>query len=107
MRILKIAIIATVGLIVLAGALIWLFAHKSDIITEKEALEKVKALPEVQEFIALLSEDGKTASFLVEDRGDNWSAQVLEIVVRNGESHTATFNWYLVDKATGDISKEF
>lgn len=76
-------------------------------ITKGGALEKIRALPEVNAFVSDLAENGKEAVFGVEDRGDDWSVQVYEIVVRGGESHTATFNWYRVDKSTGAIAQEF
>lgn len=108
MKIPKTAFIITgIGVIAVAAVLSWSFIYKSGDIMEQEALEKIKALPEVQAFISELEEAGKTASFRVEDRGGAWSVQVYEIVVRGGESHTATFNWYDVDKNTGVISGEF
>ena len=64
-------------------------------------------MPEVQEFIAELAANKKIASFNVENRGDFWSVQAYEIVVQNCESHTATFNWYIIDKKTGAVTKEF
>lgn len=100
-------IIVCISLIAVAAVVGWSFIYTSDSITEQKALEKVKVLPEVQAFISELEEVGKTASFRVEDRGGAWSVQVYEIVVRGGESHTATFNWYDVDKNTGVISGEF
>ncbi|OGG53916.1 hypothetical protein A3H16_00500 [Candidatus Kaiserbacteria bacterium RIFCSPLOWO2_12_FULL_53_8] len=70
----------------------------------QEILDRVVALPEVQEFIRTLRAAGKVAQFNVEDQGDTWAVQVFEIVTEGANSHTATFDWYEVDKATGAIS---
>ncbi|MDP3769817.1 MAG: hypothetical protein U1A23_01540 [Candidatus Sungbacteria bacterium] len=74
---------------------------------EQEALRKIKALPEVAAFVSELEQNGKKASFRVEDQGNEWGIQVYEIVARDGESHTATFNWYRVNKKSGAVDKEF
>ena len=95
-----------IGLIAVITVIVWFSVRDSNII-EQEALQKVQALSEVKEFIAELEANGKAASFNIEDRGDSWSVQVYEIVVQNGDSHTATFNWYVVDKANGAVTKEF
>jgi len=106
MKISKNAIVASIGSIAVVAAVVWLFIGDGYIM-EQEALQKVKALPEVQEFIAELEANEKNTSFNIEDRGDSWGVQVYEIVVQNGESHTATFNWYIIDKKTGAVTKEF
>ena len=95
-----------IGLIAVITVIVWFSVRDSNII-EQGALQKVQALSEVKEFIAELEANGKAASFNIEDRGDSWSVQVYEIVVQNGDSHTATFNWYVVDKANGAVTKEF
>jgi len=92
-----------IGLIAVITVIVWFSVRDSNII-EQEALQKVQALSEVKEFIAELEANGKAASFNIEDRGDSWSVQVYEIVVQNGDSHTATFNWYKVDKTNGILS---
>jgi len=71
---------------------------------EGDALEIVQAMPEVQSYVGQLAGAGKTAQFNAEDRGDSWAVQVFEIVEDGKDSHTATFNWYEVDKATGALS---
>ena len=86
---------------------IYLLPAPAGDIMKQEALKKVQAMPEVQEFIAELAANKKIASFNVENRGDFWSVQAYEIVVQNGESHTATFNWYRVDKKAGAVLREF
>lgn len=95
-----------IGLVAVAAAIVWMSVYKNSEVTGRGALEEIKTLPEVQEFVAELEKNGKTASFNVEDQDGYWSVQVYEIVARGGESHTATFNWYRVDKSTGIISKE-
>lgn len=76
-------------------------------LTEDQATELIKALPEVQDYIQRLAQSGVAASFNIEDRGEEWVVQVYEVVQQGGGSHTATFSWYRVDKQTGDIAKEF
>ena len=92
-----------IGLIAVITVIVWFSVRDSNII-EQEALQKVQALSEVKEFIAELEANGKAASFNIEDRGDSWSVQVYDIVVQNGDPHTATFNWYKVDKTNGILS---
>lgn len=66
------------------------------------AIAKVSALPEVSEYlrsvpsgrVVLDHEDRETNSYII---------HVFEVV----NNHTATFNWYSVDKATGSITKDF
>jgi len=74
---------------------------------EQETLQKIKTLPEVAAFVTELEQHGKKASFRVDDQENEWSVQVYEIVARDGESHTATFNWYRVNKKSGAVDKEF
>lgn len=69
-------------------------------ITEDEAIARVKSLSEVVDYLkrvpnGLVSVNGK------ED--NSYLVQVFEMI--NG--HTATFNWYKVDKTTGEVKKEF
>ena len=69
---------------------------------ENTAIAKVSALPEVIEYlrsvpsgrIVIDHEDKETNSYLI---------HVYEVV----DDHTATFNWYEVDKTTGEITKDF
>ena len=66
------------------------------------AIAKVSALPEVAEYlrdvpsgrVVIDHEDSATNSYLI---------HVFEVV----DDHTATFNWYTVDKTTGEITKDF
>ncbi|MBI2035928.1 MAG: hypothetical protein HYT12_04615 [Candidatus Liptonbacteria bacterium] len=106
MKIPKNVLVLISGLIVIMTIIVW-FSVRDNSIMKQEALQKIQALPEVQQFIAELEKNGKAASFNVEDSDNAWSVQVYEIVVQNGESHTATFNWYKIDKKSGDVTKEF
>lgn len=72
-------------------------------ITRAKAIEEVKNLPEVKQFINNLATAGSNAEFNTEDHGEEWSIQVFEIVSQDGLSHTATFQWYTVNKKTGEI----
>ena len=66
------------------------------------AIAKVSALPEVIEYlrevptglVTLDHEDRETNSYLIH-------------VYETKDGHTATFNWYTVDKTTGEITKDF
>lgn len=71
------------------------------------ALEQIKNRPEVKQYISVMAKAGTKAEFNIEDGGSEWRIQVFEIVKQGGENHTATFNWYRVDKKTGAVEKEF
>ncbi len=74
----------------------------------REAFDTVKAEKEVKKYTKRLSAEGKEVTFGLEDGGDVWLVQVYEIIVeRDGSSHTATFNWYRVNKETLKVTKEF
>ncbi len=71
-------------------------------IDEATAIEKVRNLPQVKEYL----KDVPTARILadhIEPETDSLVIQVFEI--KNG--HTATFNWYTVNKTTGKVRAEF
>lgn len=69
-------------------------------VTKGEAIAKVKLLSEVADYLKRVP-NGLVA---VNGEEDNWYlVQVYEIV--NG--HTATFNWYNVNKTTGTVEKQF
>lgn len=73
---------------------------EGNIVTEESAISKVKSLPEVVDYLK------RVPNSLVEVNGkeDNvYMVQVYEF--KNG--HTATFNWYEVNKTTGDVEKQF
>lgn len=69
-------------------------------ISEDEAIAKVKALPEVIDYLKRVP----NGQVLVNGEEDNsYMVQVYEFT--NG--HTATFNWYTVNITTGGVTKEF
>lgn len=76
-------------------------------ITKEGAIEKIKNLPEVKDYSSELEKAGSKVQFNAEDSEEVWSVQVFEIVSQGENSHTATFNWYRVNKKTGEVSKEF
>ena len=67
---------------------------------QRKALEKIKNLPEVQNYLAQVPQ-GRVAL----DHEDTVSRfiQVYEVI----DGHTATFNWYEVDKNTGNFTRMF
>lgn len=69
-------------------------------ISEKQAVENVKKLPEVQEYLKNVP-NGK-AEVDNELEGE-YNVHVYE--VKNG--HTATFNWYRVSIKSGEVRSEF
>lgn len=76
-------------------------------LTSVEAVEKIKNVPEVRQYIDDLAKAGSRAKFNAEDGGEDWNIQVFEIVNQGGFSHTATFQWYKVNKKTGEVLVEF
>ncbi|MBI2622406.1 hypothetical protein HYW66_02125 [Candidatus Microgenomates bacterium] len=87
------------GLIVAAVVLtIILLNQGGTSVTQDVAVRQVKNLPEVMQYLKSVPngqvlvdhEDKETGSYVI---------QVFE--VKNG--HTATFNWFLVDKKTGQV----
>lgn len=77
------------------------FTNASDeAISKEEAILKVKALPEVIDYLKRVP----NGLVLVNGEEDNtYMVQVYEF--KNGQ--TATFNWYDVNKSTGTIEKQF
>lgn len=73
----------------------------------KDAIHLVEQLPEVIEFSETLKAAGKTLSIEAEDGDDVWSVHVFEIVTDGDASHTATFGWWQVNKATGKVVNDF
>ena len=89
------------SILVLTVAVILGFAYRNKS-AGNAAIARVSRLPEVKEYlravpsgrVAIDHEDKETNSYLI---------QVYEIK----DGHTATFNWYEVDKTTGEIKTEF
>ncbi|RJQ35782.1 hypothetical protein C4559_06425 [Candidatus Microgenomates bacterium] len=73
---------------------------KNGSISKEEAVAKVKALPDVINYFKRVP-NGQVSVNGEED--NSYLIQVYE--VKN--DHTATFNWYNIDKATGEVQKEF
>lgn len=83
-------------------------------LTEEEAIEKVKQLPEVKRYLGYFYDEPRTAHPSKEprieiDREDNNSyiVHVHEIDVSGEPYIGTTFNWYTVDKCTGEIICSF
>lgn len=75
---------------------------QSTTLTKQQALEKVRLLPEVQEYMEIVP----NVRFMVEESSENpniWTVRVFE----DKETHTATFNWYEVNKETGEVKPVF
>ena len=71
--------------------------------TTTQAIEIIRALPEVVAYEKALTKAGTAAHVDAQSEGAQWIVQVYEVK----DGHTATFNWYTVDKATGGITTEF
>lgn len=102
MKIKKITAILLVGVFVFLGYIF--FQQKTN-----QVEDKVRALPEVQEFISRVDRH----YIYAEDRGDDfWHIQVAE-VISDGEidgkemTHTNTFNWYKVDNKGNIVCSMF
>ena len=72
------------------------------LISPEEAVEKVKSRKEVIDYLkrvptAIIQAQSTT------DEEDSYRIQVYEVK----DGHTATFNWYNVDKKTGEVVAEF
>jgi len=74
--------------------------------TEEQARELVAMKPEVAKYIRQLASKKKKVHIDVSPEDDqSYSVHVYEIVDDgDGMSHTATFNWYKVDRSTGKVS---
>lgn len=73
---------------------------ENGVISKENAVTKIKALPEVKDYLKRVP----NGQVLVNGEENNsYLIQVYEFK----DGHTATFNWYKVDKETGDIEKEF
>lgn len=69
-------------------------------ISKEDAVAKVKELPEVVDYLKRVP----NGQVLVNGEDNNrYMVQVYEAK----DGHTATFNWYNVDKTTGEVKKEF
>lgn len=79
---------------------------KRKMLTANQALKLVESRKEVQDFFAQFRRprQGATAESKpvidVEKDGNNWNVHVYESL----PDHTATFNWYSVDRFTGKVT---
>ncbi len=67
---------------------------------QDDAVAKVKSLPEVIDYLK------RIPNGLVAVNGEEDSTYIVQ-VYEFKDNHTATFNWYTVDKTTGEVKKEF
>lgn len=76
--------------------------EKSTSITQEAAAKNVRNLPEV----VLYLKDVPDGKIMFDHEEANTNSFVIHVYeVKNG--HTATFNWYIVNKQTGKIEKMF
>lgn len=75
-----------------------------DKLTEEQALEKVKEMPEVKQFIKLVDKWGYNIYDEILDNNDEayYSLRIYEVK----DVEDVTLNWYLVNKYTGEIKTE-
>ena len=90
-------------------------ANKSttcNIINKKDALNIVRNLPEVKEYLKdgrqpVKSQTSEAAVSIDKENKNSWNVHVYSIETYaanlNIPSHEATFNWYSIDKCTGKI----
>lgn len=95
----KIIVVIFILFLVAAGY----FAYQktgSSKITEEQAVEIVKKLPEVQDYLKRVPNGRVEVDNELEGQ---YNVHVYEIK----DGHTATFNWYQIDKTKGKAEKEF
>jgi len=74
-----------------------------------EAIGKVKALPEVAEWIANVTKAGGSPHIDIDSEdAAAYTVHVYEVVKGEGDtpSHTATMGWFTVDKGTGEVKQQ-
>lgn len=91
-------LIIIIGLLTLGGIIY--IKPKTTGMTRNQAVENVKKLPEVQDYLKRIP-NGKVE--VDNELGDEYNVHVYE--VKNG--HTATFNWYHVSIKSGEVRPEF
>lgn len=69
-------------------------------ISKEEAVAKVNALPEIIDYLK------RVPNGLVLVNGEEDNAYLVQVYEFKND-HTATFNWYTVNKTTGKVKKEF
>jgi hypothetical protein len=76
--------------------------------TADDAVAKVKALPDVAEWVATVTAAGGSPRIEVDSEDSAaYTVHVYEIVKQTDDmpSHTATMGWYTVDKTTGNVKE--
>lgn len=73
---------------------------KNQAVSKEEAILKVKALPEVIDYLK------RVPNGLVLVNGEDDNAHMVQVYEFKNDQ-TATFNWYSVDKNTGVVEKQF
>lgn len=69
-------------------------------VSKEDAVAKVKTLPEIIDYLQ------RVPNGLIAVNGEEDNAYLIQ-AYEFKDGHTATFNWYKVDKITGDVKKEF
>ncbi len=73
-------------------------------VTREQATELVKSQSEVKNWLALFKSGSQGPQVVVEDEdASKYTVHVFEGL----SDHLATFNWYYVNKVTGNVTKEF
>lgn len=69
-------------------------------VSKEQAVAKVKTLPEVVDYLK------KVPNGIISVNGEEDNAYLVQVYEFKND-HTATFNWYKVNKTTGEIEKQF
>ncbi len=94
-------IIIAILILILAGIGYTAYqSGQSGKITQQQAVTKVKALPQVQEYLKVVPNGKVEVDNEIE--GD-YNVHVYEVK----DGHTATFNWYRVSIKSGEVKSEF
>lgn len=73
---------------------------EKDIVSKEQATAKVKSLPEVVDYLK------RVPNGIISVNGEEDNAYLVQVYEFKND-HTATFNWYKVNKTTGEIEKQF
>lgn len=101
-----IAVIVIVIVVVIAGNYIWVKNNKADLqseqtnVTSDQAIEKVKALPEVKAWLAKIDTKNETPKFTAVSDGEYYDV----IVNKEVKGEIVPFYTYFVDVRTGEVA---